>query len=134
MSALPPPPDVRVEIMPANDFDTSTNPIALSVGSLVFAATGALLAMLFCLAVRKAARNVPKGTFASAVGLAIPIAEIFILAGLRVIIDGKPFTLSYLYSMRWQGWVMLLVSLLAAILVARQLGPPARLKVGRTFD
>lgn len=113
--------ELRIEPR-ASDSNSVTDTETLFAGSLAFAATGAVLALMIGLLLRRFTPGVGRSAFIvtgvlGALGLAVLIVA---LIGWQV--DGA-FSFGFLARMSWEAWVMFSALAIAALLVARRLAP-----------
>jgi len=107
---------------------------ALLIGGLAFAGIGAFLSLLICRLLRAARPGLSRRAVMAAVVVGNPVLVLLILALVGLAVTGQ-FSLSFVLTMRMEGWALLLAADVAAVLFARRFAPGPALKVDpATFE
>jgi hypothetical protein len=101
---------------------------AFLIGSLAFAGGGAALAWVVCRTLRGVLPGLSRRGVLAIVAASVPALIILVIGLIGHAIEGF-FSLSFVLTMQWQGWVFMLVATATALLLARRLAPAPRAKV-----
>ena len=116
------------DVPPVEDYTVDYPGEELLIASVLFAAVGAVLALLVSLALRRAVPRLARVSFIVIASVSVPALIIPMIGLIGLAIEGQ-FSLSFLLTMRREGWAMLAAATVAGMLVARHLAPARPLKV-----
>jgi hypothetical protein len=95
---------------------------ALLIGNLVFAGAGAVLSLLVCRVLGRVQPRLSRRAVMAAVVASVPVLIILVIGLARFAVEGF-FSLSFILTMKSEGWIFLLTGTVAGLLLARRLAP-----------
>ena len=121
-------------VAPTSEFETGVMYDALLIGSLAFAGGGALLSLVICRLLRAALPELSRRIVMAIVAVGIPLLTVLTVGLIGLGVNGE-FSLSFVFTMRREGWAFFLAAEVAGLMLARYLAPAPALRVDpATFE